>query len=96
MLALLCAGAVLAGIQRQAFRYRRASLIAVSRSVAGGAVMAFGAALVPGGNDTLLLASLPAATLGGLVAYGVMSAVVFSLLLIRKWMTVPPGSPPEP
>ena len=96
MFAVLCAGAVLAGIQRQAFRYRRASLIAVSRSVAGGAVMAFGAALVPGGNDTLLLASLPAATLGGLVAYGVMSAVVFSLLLIRKRMTAPPGSPPEP
>jgi len=88
MFALLCAGAVTAGVRRQSFRFRRPSVVAVSRSIGGGTVMALGASLVPGGNDTLLLAALPAATLSGLVAYLVMSAVVFALLLLRR--TTPP------
>jgi len=96
MFALLCAGAVTAGIRKQTFRYRPPSFVAVPRSVAGGAVMAFGATLVPGGNDTLLLADLPAATLHGLVACLTMSAVVFALLLISKTITRPLLSPPAP
>lgn len=90
MFGLLCAGAITAGIRRRTFRFRPPGAVAVSRSVGGGAVMAFGASLVPGGNDTLLLADLPAATLNGLVAYLAMSAVVFALLLLRKTMTTRP------
>lgn len=49
------------------------------RSVGGGALMAAGGSLIPGGNDALLLAYLPAATLGGLVAYLVMTGTVAAL-----------------
>lgn len=95
MFGLLCVGAITAGIRRRTFAFKRPGAIAVSRSIGGGTVMALGASLVPGGNDTLLLADLPAGTLSGLVAWLAMSAVVFALLLLRKTMTgLPPRSRP--
>lgn len=84
MFAILSSGAIVSGLRRRSFVLRPPRLMAFSRSILGGAVMALGASLVPGGNDTLLLAALPGATLGGLVAYGVMSATVFALLLARR------------
>lgn len=81
MFTLLCLGAVVSGLRRRSFVPRRPHPAALLRSVSGGAVMAVGASLVPGGNDTLLLAALPGATIGGAVAYGTMTLVVFALLL---------------
>ena len=37
--------------------------------------------MVPGGNDAVLLAALPAATLSGLIGYLTMTATVVGLLL---------------
>lgn len=82
--AALLAGAVLAGLRTRRFRLQKPSPGTLLRSVAGGAVMAVGATLVPGGNDTLLLAALPAATLSGLVGYLVMTATVVGLLLLAR------------
>lgn len=84
MFAILSAGAVVSGVRRRSFVLRPPRLVAFSRSVLGGGVMALGANLVPGGNDTLLLAALPGATVAGLVAYLVMSTTVFALLLARR------------
>lgn len=73
------AGVSLAGWRRRRFRPRRPDASGIARSLGGGALMALGAALVPGGNDALLLAAVPAATPSGLTAYGVMSATVLAL-----------------
>lgn len=48
--------------------------------------MALGASLIPGGNDTLLLAAIPSGTLSGLVAYLVMSVTVLLTLQSAAWL----------
>ena len=78
------AGASLAAITRRGFRHRRPDPTTIARSLAGGALMAFGAALVPGGNDALLLAAVPAGTPSGLVAYSVMTGTVLLLTLAQR------------
>ena len=52
----------------------------LARSILGGTLMAFGAARVPGGNDSLLLAAVPSGSISGMVAYLVMTVTVFVLL----------------
>ncbi len=42
--------------------------------------MALGGTLIPGGNDSLLLAAIPAVSLSGITAYAVMSATVMLVL----------------
>lgn len=74
------AGSVISGIIGGKFRLRSINVALLVRSFAGGAMMAAGGWLIPGGNDALLLAYLPAATLGGLAAYAVMTATVLTLV----------------
>lgn len=74
------AGSVISGLAGGTFHLRMPRLALLARSFAGGVLMAAGGWLIPGGNDALLLAYLPAATLGGLVAYGVMTVTVLTLV----------------
>ena len=83
--AALCAvatltGAVTAGLRSGRFAYQRPTLRGTSRSLLGGMVMALGAVLIPGGNDTLLFAALPALSPGGIAAYLTMTATVLAIL----------------
>ena len=78
------AGAVASGLRSRSFHYQAPRWALVGRSFGGGAVMAIGATLVPGGNDALLLASVPAATLSGVAAFTVMSVTVPLLLIARS------------
>lgn len=80
MFAILCAGAVASGLRRRSFELHPPRPVPFFRSLGGGVVMAVGASLIPGGNDSLLLAALPGATGAGVSAYGVMTAAVFALL----------------
>ncbi|KPF82171.1 hypothetical protein IP78_04405 [Brevundimonas sp. AAP58] len=93
MFALLCAGAVASGLRRRSFAPRPPRPVPFVRSLAGGVVMALGASMIPGGNDSLLLSALPSATLGGVTAYGVMTATIIALLwaggAIRAARTIP-------
>lgn len=72
-------GTLIAGHSAGRLRLRRPRTIPFLRSVGGGMLMATGSSLIPGGNDALLLAYLPAAAAGGLVAYLVMSATVMAV-----------------
>jgi len=82
--AAMIAGAIAAGLRSHRFRVHVPTVRGLVRSVLGGAAMAFGATLVPGGNDSLLLWSAPAATLSGLVAYAVMSATIVGAMLVGR------------
>jgi uncharacterized protein len=66
------AGAVVAG----RLHWQRLALVRSLRCLAGGFAMGAGAALVPGGNDTLLLWAIPGLTLRGVLAYAVMLATI--------------------
>ncbi len=74
------AGSVISGLTGGTFRLILPQYSLLARSFVGGALMAAGGWLIPGGNDALLLAYLPAATLGGLVAYAVMTITVLTLV----------------
>lgn len=80
------AGALVSGIRARAFVFQRPTVPNLARSLFGGAIMAFGSTLIPGGNDTLLLASVPSVAPGGITAYFVMSATVALLLEINRRM----------
>ncbi|MCB1512812.1 MAG: YeeE/YedE family protein [Hyphomicrobiaceae bacterium] len=62
------------------FVLRRISLLQVARSAIGGLIMASAAALIPGGNDVMLLAGLPSLAMHVAVAYSAMLAVQLALL----------------
>lgn len=54
------------------------------RSFIGGALMGFGASLVPGGNDVMLLYAVPALAPNAVVAYASFMATLMLLALIAK------------
>jgi hypothetical protein len=82
----LVAGSICAAILSGAFVLQRPSSAQIGRSIVGGALMAFGGTLIPGGNDSLLLAAIPSGTLSGIVAYGIMTITVPAILrLSNAW-----------
>ena len=94
LMALACLGAVLLGAVLTSlvggrFRFIPPNPSRMLREALGGALMAAGAILIPGGNDTLLVAGVPAGDPRALGAYAVMFALMFSLLraspVLRGW-----------
>ena len=72
----LFAGAIAGSIAAGRWRWQRPSAVRVLRCLAGGALMGIAAMLIPGGNDMLLLWSIPGLALYGGVAYGIMLLVL--------------------
>jgi len=57
------------------------------RRAAGGLLMGIGGTLVPGGNDTLILAAVPTASVWALASYlALIAGVAASLFAMRMWM----------
>lgn len=73
---LLFAGAIAGAQLGGRFKLQWPTLQRALRCAAGGLVMGCGAALVPGGNDALLLWAIPGLTVYGVLAYTVMLATV--------------------
>lgn len=78
------AGVVTSAIAGGSFRLRLPGLRSAALHLAGGMLMATGALLVPGGNDTLMLWAIPGLTVYGVVAYGIMIATIMSLLTVKR------------
>ena len=87
-------GALCAGIVGRTYRQQAPDLTGVTRSVIGGVVMAVGIVLVPGGNDTVLLAELPLLTTSGVVGFAIMSATVTGLLWLQRRWSLRTAEPP--
>jgi uncharacterized protein len=80
------AGALVSGVRARSFHFEKPTVRTLLRSLIGGTIMAFGGTLIPGGNDTLLLSSVPSATVSGLTAYAFMSITVpILLILLRRY-----------
>ncbi|MEX0343050.1 MAG: YeeE/YedE thiosulfate transporter family protein [Erythrobacter sp.] len=80
----LLAGAVYAAVWTGKFRFRAPDLAGSLRHGMGGAMMGAGAALVPGGNGTLLLYAMPSASLSGWIAFAAMSAAIAVTFLPQR------------
>lgn len=81
--ALLC-GMSVSAWQRRSFRFRFRPGMSWLRSGAGGLLMGFGAVLVPGGNDSLLLHGIPNLSLQAALAYLAMVLGIFAVLAAMR------------
>jgi hypothetical protein len=75
------AGAVCAACARNRFRLRWPTRHGAARSLAGGVLMGTGAALVPGGNDALVLHALPSLAPHAPLAYAALTVGAGATLL---------------
>jgi toxin CptA len=90
----LFAGAVIGATLGGRFRLQPFRVLRALRCLAGGAIMGFGAALVPGGNDNLLLWAIPGLAAYGFLAYGLMlGSILAAFALAAYWprTTRPPA-----
>lgn len=83
VLALL-AGMVLSSWQRGGFALRRPRGAMLARVATGGALMGLGAAMLPGGNDTVVLVSLPTLAPSALAVYAAMLAGIATTLWLQR------------
>lgn len=90
MLAAL-AGMATSAVQRGSFRWRRSRMRLVARHGGAGVLMGFGAVLVPGGNDGLILFGLPSLSPHALPAYG---GILLGILVVLLTMRIFGGSVP--
>lgn len=82
----LLAGAIVGTFTAGRWRARAPTLVGAARAFAGGALMAYGALLIPGGHDLLLLWSVPGLSLNGVVAYAIVAGTTAaSLAAERAW-----------
>jgi toxin CptA len=89
--ASLFAGALGAARFAGRFRLQAPTLHGGLRRFGGGLIMGFGAALVPGGNDNLLLWAIPGLTFYGALAYALMLFVMaLGFALAARWPRHPP------
>ena len=91
----LLAGMVLSSKLRGGFAPRMQLAGVWRQRLAGGCCMGIGGALLPGGNDTLVLGVIPALSLHGLTAYAALLAgvaIVLSLQDIARTRRVASGA----
>lgn len=85
MLAIaLLAGMFASSVQRQSFALRLPRRREFFACLFGGTLMGIGAALLPGGNDTLLLTALPSLSVFALASYGALLAGIASTLVVLR------------
>jgi hypothetical protein len=77
-------GALLSSSLRHKFNLVRPSARAATACLAGGFLMGAGAKFIPGGNDTLMLWSIPGLAVYGIVAYLIMIATIAGLTLLMS------------
>ncbi len=88
----LFAGAIGAALLAGRFELQRPRLWRALRCLLGGAIMGCGAALIPGGNDSLLLWAIPGLTMYGVLAFGLMLAVMaLGFALAGRWQRAAPA-----
>jgi uncharacterized membrane protein YedE/YeeE len=86
LLVAILAGMLLSTVQRGSFRLDWRPQRAWLFNIAGGALMGFGTALAPGGNDALVMYGIPTLSPYAAPAYLALAAgVAVGLVLMRAW-----------
>jgi len=86
----LVLGMVASAVQRRSCAWRRPpSAVSWLRHLSGGMLMGAGAAMVPGGNDTLLLNAMPTLALQAVGAYVAMLGGIATVLWLMRRMHRP-------
>ncbi|HQU88734.1 MAG TPA: YeeE/YedE thiosulfate transporter family protein [Denitromonas sp.] len=90
LLLALLGGMVLSALQRGSFRVRLGAPIELARRFGGGLLMGLGGALIPGGNDTLLLVAIPSLSPVALGAFVSMLLGIAAVMLVMRRVTGAP------
>ncbi len=85
-------GAALSSVLAQTYHWRPLTLRQSVGCLLGGLFMGIGAILVPGGNDGLMLWSIPGLALYGPVAYFVMIITIAAMMYLAKKLSIAPQS----
>lgn len=93
---VLFVGAVAGALAAGRLHWQRPRFLRSLRCLTGGFAMGLGAALVPGGNDTLLLWSIPGLTFRGALAYAVMLVTIALGFLVRERAIHKSSHDPQP
>lgn len=87
LFAALFAGMLLSALQRRSFSLRLSRRAHLGRHLAGGLMMGAGGALIPGGNDSLILAAIPTLSPWALASYlALLGGAALALLAMRVLM----------
>lgn len=78
-------GGVTAAVRYGDFTFERPQMIGLFRSLSGGMIMGASAAIIPGGNGTLLIHGLPSLSPHAIAAYAAMTATLCTCFLIMRW-----------
>ena len=82
--ASLLAGGALAAQLSGRFSWQRPDVVDLMRKVVGGALMSGSAALLPGGNDVLLLYGVPSLVPYAIVGYLVIIITISAIFWLRR------------
>ncbi|MEY8831996.1 YeeE/YedE thiosulfate transporter family protein [Phaeobacter italicus] len=82
-------GGVTAAVRYGDFAIQRPRMIGLLRSLAGGMIMGASAAIIPGGNGTLLIHGLPSLAPHAIAAYAAMTAVLCICFGVIGWLRRP-------
>ncbi|HEX7157117.1 MAG TPA: YeeE/YedE thiosulfate transporter family protein, partial [Burkholderiaceae bacterium] len=84
LLAAMLCGMVVSSIQRRSFMPRWGGMKGASKHLLGGFVMGVGAALIPGGNDSIVLTGIPTLSGVALATYLALLLGIASALLVQR------------
>lgn len=87
LFAALLGGMLLSSLQRKSFALNRLWWRHLPRRLGGGLLMGLGGALVPGGNDTLILAAIPTLSPWALANYLALLAGVAAVMFVMMAVT---------
>lgn len=82
--AALLVGGILAALLSDRFKLTRPRFAPLTKKFLGGALMSFAAAIIPGGNDVLLLHGLPSLAPHAIAAYAAMMGTLIGLFYVRR------------
>jgi len=82
-------GGMVAGLYNGRFIMRPPHLIPSIQAIVGGLIIGFAWALIPGGNDAMVLYQLPSLALNGIVGYASMLATLVAIEYARKRRSKP-------
>lgn len=78
-------GGVTAAVRYGDFIFQRPRMIGLLRSLSGGIIMGASAAIIPGGNGTLLIHGLPSLSPHAIAAYTAMTGILCICFLVLGW-----------
>ncbi len=84
LVATFLTGAIAGAVSARSFKIRFGSVQDLASRIGGGALMGFGASMIPGGNDGLVLIGLPLLQPTAIIAYASMVAAIAAGFAVRK------------